>query len=381
MLEAAACGGDDSQSPGDQERAGRRPAASDGTLSAIAGALPGLLSGRLERRPRGLRPWLRLGRRAARDSRRRRRGPADRADRERRWGTRYATTSYRANGLVADQAVDDVAQLVEEVRGRFTPDPSRSSWSASRRAAWSPPSRRAARRPVRRRRSRPAARSATSRARSTTSAISACCSTTSFPGVIPGGPVDVPDTVRAQWTSIYVPAVTAALQADARPRSSSWPSPARRTIRPTCRPPARPSLERPLVRRLRAARRPGPSRRPAVRQHRSRVSRLVRRRRAQRRRRAGEPRIRRARGASARSRPRARSRFPPATLHTTGDPIVPVGQEDALRAARSAASGGLGPARAAGTVDRYGHCTFTGPEVLQAFDAVIARAAAARRVD
>ena len=35
-----------------------------------------------------------------------------------------------------------------------------------------------------------------------------------FPGVIPGGPVDVPAQVRASWTSTYVPAVLAALQAD-----------------------------------------------------------------------------------------------------------------------------------------------------------------------
>ena len=41
-------------------------------------------------------------------------------------GYGYATTSYRANGLVADEGVEDVAQLVEEVRHRFTPDPSRT---------------------------------------------------------------------------------------------------------------------------------------------------------------------------------------------------------------------------------------------------------------
>src|SRR6476646_6122305 len=41
-------------------------------------------------------------------------------------GYAYAATSYRANGLVADEAVDDVAQLVDEVRRRFTPDPARA---------------------------------------------------------------------------------------------------------------------------------------------------------------------------------------------------------------------------------------------------------------
>jgi hypothetical protein len=32
-------------------------------------------------------------------------------------------------------------------------------------------------------------------------------------------------------------------------------------------------------------------------------------------------------------------------------------------------------------VERYGHCNFTGTEVLQAFSAVISRATAASRVD
>jgi len=41
-------------------------------------------------------------------------------------GYAFGTTSYRANGLVADLAADDVAQLVQEVRHRFRPDPTRT---------------------------------------------------------------------------------------------------------------------------------------------------------------------------------------------------------------------------------------------------------------
>ena len=41
-------------------------------------------------------------------------------------GYAYATTSYRANGLVADQGAEDVASLVETVRARFQPDPART---------------------------------------------------------------------------------------------------------------------------------------------------------------------------------------------------------------------------------------------------------------
>ena len=71
--------------------------------------------------------------------------------------------------------------------------------------------------------------------------------------------------------------------------------------------------------------------------------------------------------------------IPAGTLHTLGDPIVPASQEDryAGKVAASAASDLLQQQ----APDRYGHCTFTGPEVLQAFNAVIARVAAARRVD
>ena len=71
--------------------------------------------------------------------------------------------------------------------------------------------------------------------------------------------------------------------------------------------------------------------------------------------------------------------MPVGTLHTTGDPIVPSAQEAAY--ATKVAAKGASALLQQQMPDRYGHCTFTGTEVLTAFAAVTARAAAARRID
>ena len=129
-------------------------------------------------------------------------------------GYGYATTSYRANGLVADEAVDDIADLVAEVRRRFTPDPTRSFIVGVSEGGLV------------------AALAAERHADLFDGALAACGPVGDFagqidylgdfrvlfdyffPGVIPGGPVDVPDTVRAQWSSVFAPKVAAALAAD-----------------------------------------------------------------------------------------------------------------------------------------------------------------------
>ncbi|HEX2251607.1 MAG TPA: alpha/beta hydrolase, partial [Gemmatimonadales bacterium] len=43
-----------------------------------------------------------------------------------RLGYAYATTSYRANGLIAPEAVDDLNQLVDTIESRYRPDPIRT---------------------------------------------------------------------------------------------------------------------------------------------------------------------------------------------------------------------------------------------------------------
>ena len=164
--------------------AGQPGGAGDGRLPRrdprpISGAVPGLLSGRLERRPRGLRAWLRFGRRAARDARRRRRGSADRADRERP-GVRvrhHQLPGERARGGSGGRRRGPAGR--GDPRALYArPVPRRRCRRVGGRSGRRPDCR-AARRPVRRGARGVRARSATSRARSTTSAISACCSTTS----------------------------------------------------------------------------------------------------------------------------------------------------------------------------------------------------------
>ena len=128
-------------------------------------------------------------------------------------GYAFATTSYRANGLVADLAVGDLAQLDERFGARFGPiRPSLPGRGLRRRTGGCP-----------RRRTR---------AECSTGALAACGPIGDFarqidyfndfrvvfdyffPGVIPGGPVDAPDSLRAEWTATYAPAIASALSSD-----------------------------------------------------------------------------------------------------------------------------------------------------------------------
>ena len=97
-------------------------------------------------------------------------------------GYAYATTSYRANGLVADVAVDDLVDLEELVRRTVRPDPHQVYIvGVSEGGLVAALAVERDRRPATPARSRPAARSATSPGSSTTSTMSAWCSTTSSP--------------------------------------------------------------------------------------------------------------------------------------------------------------------------------------------------------
>lgn len=376
VLEAAACGGDDSQSPGNQEEpvtAGCR----EGTLSQSPAlyrvCFPAAWNGDLVVYAHG---YVSADEPLA--------IPDDAVEGQpieqivNGLGYGYATTSYRANGLVADQAVDDVAQLVEEIRGRFTPDPSRVVVVGVSEGGLV------------------AALTAEQHDDLFDAALAMCGPIGDFagqvdylgdfrvlfdyyfPGVIPGGPVDVPDTVRAQWNTIYVPKVTAALQADAAttlelltvagaPHDPQDLPSAGATVLGIlwydifALPDARARLGgQPYDNQGRTYH--GSSDDDALNAGVARVS--------------ADPIARAALDAFETS---GALTIPAGTLHTLGDPIVPASQEDryAGKVAASAASDLLQQQ----APDRYGHCTFTGPEVLQAFNAVIARVAAARRVD
>jgi pimeloyl-ACP methyl ester carboxylesterase len=126
-------------------------------------------------------------------------------------GYAFATTSYRANGLIADEAVEDVAGLTQEIRRLYKPDPTRTYVVGVSEGGLV------------------AALSVERHVELFAGALAACGPIGDFgrqidyfedfrvlfdyffPGVIPGSAVEIPDSVRAQWDSRYAPAVVAAL--------------------------------------------------------------------------------------------------------------------------------------------------------------------------
>ena len=129
-------------------------------------------------------------------------------------GYAYATTSYRANGLVADVAVEDVVALEDEVRRTVRPDPARVYLVGVSEGGLV------------------AALAAEQEAERYTGVLAACGPIGDFerqidyfndvrvvfdylfPGVLPGAPSDPPQELREGWTTTYAPAVASALSAD-----------------------------------------------------------------------------------------------------------------------------------------------------------------------
>jgi pimeloyl-ACP methyl ester carboxylesterase len=129
-------------------------------------------------------------------------------------GYAYATTSYRANGLVADVAVDDMVLLEELVRRTVRPDPIQVYIAGVSEGGLV------------------AALAAERQPDRYTGALAACGPIGDFtrqldyfndvrvvfdylfPGVIPGSPIDPPAEVRSGWTATYAPAVAAAVEND-----------------------------------------------------------------------------------------------------------------------------------------------------------------------
>jgi len=293
-------------------------------------------------------------------------------------GYAYATTSYRANGLVADEAVEDVAQLVAEVRSRFTPDPSRTFLVGVSEGGLV------------------AALSAERHPDLFDGALAACGPVGSFagqidylgdfrvlfdyffPDVIPGGVTDVPDSVRAQWTSVLVPKVAAALASDPAATLELLTvagAPHDLADLPFAATTAVDVLWYDIFALPDASQRLGGQ--PydnigRVYQGSSDDAALN----AGVERAAADPAGRAGLEAFETS---GTLSIPVSTLHTTGDPIIPVSQETGY--AGKVAAQGATSLLSQQTADRYGHCAFTGAEVLQAFESVTARAAAVRRID
>jgi len=293
-------------------------------------------------------------------------------------GYAFATTSDRANGLVADLAADDMAQLVQEVRRRFRPDPVRTYVVGVSEGGLV------------------AVLAAERHADLIQGAVAACGPVGDFaaeidylgdfrvifdyffPGVIPGGVVDVPDAVRSQWSSTYEPAVAAAVQAN--------PSATLQLLAVTGAPtdPADQSSVAATVLDVlwydifalpdARARLGGQPYDNAARAYQGSLDDAALN--------AGVERV--ASDAAARA---GLGQFetsgalvvPLATLQTTGDPIVPAVQAE--RYADKVTANGAASLLDSRTVSRYGHCTFQANDLFNAFTAVVARARASARID
>ncbi|MGH7525637.1 MAG: alpha/beta hydrolase family protein [Gemmatimonadales bacterium] len=291
-------------------------------------------------------------------------------------GYAFATTSYRATGLVAADAVEDLVDLEETVRRNVRPDPGRSFIVGASEGGLV------------------AALTVEQYPDRFAGAVALCGPIGDFarqldyfgdfrvvfdyffPGVLPGSAVEIPDQLRDGWTDVYVPAVLQALAAD--------PAATTQLLAVTGAPadPADIATIGATVvgvlwynvfatgdARQRLGGQPydnatrsyqGSSDDGALNQG---VARLT-----------ADPA---ARAAIGRFETTGQLTIPLVTLHTTGDPIVPFFHQAryAEKVADAGASGQLGEF----AVERYGHCTFTRAELLAAFSSLLDRAAAASR--
>lgn len=296
-------------------------------------------------------------------------------------GYAYATTSYRANGLVADVAVTDLTDLDTRFRQLYKPDPTvtyvvgaSEGGLAAALAAELDPAR--------------------------FSGVLAACGPTGdfgtqvdhigdfravfdfyFPGVLPGSVVEIPDDLRANWETQYLPAVLTAIAGDpgstqellevtGAPVDEGDPASVAETVIGVLwynvfgTEDAKTRLGgQPFDNGTRAY--AGSSDDPGLN--------------------AGVARFTAeaaARQALSRFNTSGELTVPVVTLHTTGDPVVPFLHESAYAAKVSGA--GATDLLIQQSADRYGHCAFEAAEIQAAFGTLVQRvsldgAAAARR--
>lgn len=279
-------------------------------------------------------------------------------------GYAFATTSYRANGLVAAEAVEDVAGLTDEIRRLYRPDPTRTYLVGVSEGGLV------------------AALAVEHHPELFSGAVAACGPIGDFgrqidyfgdfrvvfdyffPDVIPGDAVDIPDSVRAHWNDRYASAVVDALglspaatrqllAVSGAPIDAGDPQSVGATVLGV--------LWYNIFATADAQQRLGGQ--PYENAHRvysgsdddAALNAGVARH-------AADPQ---ARANLERFQTSGQLTVPLVTLHTTGDPIVPFLHE-ALYADKAAAAGAseLLQQRA---VTRYGHCAFQQDELLGAF--------------
>jgi pimeloyl-ACP methyl ester carboxylesterase len=280
-------------------------------------------------------------------------------------GYAYATTSYRANGLVAPDAVDDLLELVDTVNSRFRPDPARRVVVGFSEGGL-------------------VATLAVERHPDRFDGALAGCGPIGdlaaqlnylddfrvvfdyfFPGLLPGTAVDVPQSLRDRWDQLYVPAIVLALAAK--------PGAAHELLAVTHAPVAGDDLRSiaettvgilwynvfgtaDAQQRLGGQPFDNSSRVYAGSSDDAALNAGVDRFHA-------DPAVL---SGIARYATTGKLSVPVVNLHTTGDPIVPFSQ--AALYAEKVARGGAADRFTEIDVDRFGHCTFQGPELVSAFE-------------
>jgi pimeloyl-ACP methyl ester carboxylesterase len=285
-------------------------------------------------------------------------------------GYAFATTSYRANGLIVPEAVEDVIELQSTVMRLYRPDPSRTLIVGASEGGLV------------------AALAAERHPDVIDGALAACGPVGDFqaqldhfgdfrvvfdyffPGVIPGSAVDIPDSVKANWPNRYAPAVASAVAAD--------PDRTAQLLSVTGEPAesAGPTVIGVLWYNIYAT---GDARARLGGQPFDNSTRVYAGSDDDDALNAGVARF----TADPAAQARVASEFqtsgtltvPVVTLHTTGDPIVPFAQE-ALYGAKVQQAGAAGLLTQS-QADRYGHCAFESVEVFGAFSSLIAKIPAA----
>jgi pimeloyl-ACP methyl ester carboxylesterase len=285
-------------------------------------------------------------------------------------GYAFATTSYRANGLVAAEAKEDLVELDATVRRLYRPDPGKTLLVGISEGGLV------------------ATLAAEQHGDLFDGALAACGPVGDirsqldhfvdfrvvfdylFPGVIPGSPIDVPESVQSGWSSIYAPAVGMALAAN--------PAAARQLVNITATPVAGGGIE-PIVEAAigllwynvygstDAESRLGG-------QPFDNVNRVYSGSADDAALNAGIERFSADPAAltgMAELQTSGQIDIPIVTLHTSGDPIVPFEQE-ALYAAK-VASAGRSALLTQITIPMFGHCSFEAGDLLGAFSTLIGK--------
>jgi pimeloyl-ACP methyl ester carboxylesterase len=288
-------------------------------------------------------------------------------------GYAYATTSYRANGLVVLDAVDDIAQLVEAVRARVRPDPERTFLVGFSEGGL-------------------VAALAIERHPELIDGSLAACGPIGdftrqidyfddarvlfdyyFPDLLPGTAVDIPSQVRSGWTGTYEPAVLAALTDD--PATAAELAAVAGIPVPDDPAGAAAAIDQVLWYNVFAT---DDAQQRLGGQPYSNIGRQYSGSSDDAALNDGVERYEAntlARASLEQYETTGDLPGPVVTLHTTGDPEVPFFHE-ALYHAKVEAAGRLDRLQQR-SVERAGHCTFTAPELIAAFNALAGPAAAA----